>query len=51
MRGGTLAEPIYRPVATTFRQHGTNELIYLIGLYCLVSTTLNGLNVPVPERG
>ena len=34
----------------TFGQHGTNEMIYLVGLYCLVSTTLNGFNVPVPER-
>ena len=31
-------------------QHGTNELIYLVGLHVLVSTTLNGFNVPVPER-
>ena len=34
----------------TFGQHGANELIYLVGLYCLVSMTLNGFNVPVPER-
>ena len=27
-----------------------NELIYLVGLYALVSVTLNGFNVPVPER-
>ena len=31
-------------------RRGTNELIYFVGLYGLVSTTLNGLNVPVPER-
>ena len=24
-------------------------LIYLVGLYCLVSVTLNGFDVPVPE--
>jgi hypothetical protein len=34
----------------TFGQHGTNEMIYLFGLYSMVSTTLNGFNVPVPER-
>jgi hypothetical protein len=34
----------------TFGQHGANELIYLVGLYALVSMTLNGFNVPVPER-
>jgi 4-carboxymuconolactone decarboxylase len=50
VRGGTLPEPLYRLAVKTFGQHGTNELIYLVGLYCLVSTTLNGFNVPVPER-
>jgi hypothetical protein len=49
-RGGVLPEPIYRLALATFGQHGTNELIYLVGLYALVSTTLNGYNVPVPER-
>jgi 4-carboxymuconolactone decarboxylase len=50
VRGGTLPEPVYRLAVKTFGQHGTNKLIYLVGLYCLVSTTLNGFNVPVPER-
>ena len=50
VRGGTLPEPLYRLAVETFRQHGTNELIYLVGLYSLVSMTLNGFNVPVPER-
>jgi 4-carboxymuconolactone decarboxylase len=50
VRGGTLPEPLYRLSVITFGQHGTNELIYLVGLYSLVSTTLNGFNVPVPER-
>jgi 4-carboxymuconolactone decarboxylase len=50
VRGGTLPEPLYRLAVKTFGQHGTNELIYLVGLYALVSTTLNGFNVPVPER-
>lgn len=49
-RGGVLPEPLYRLALATFGQHGTNELIYLVGLYALVSTTLNGFNVPVPER-
>ena len=49
-QGGTLPEPLYRLAVETFGQHGANELIYLVGLYCLVSTTLNGFNVPVPER-
>jgi len=50
VRGGTLPEPLYRLAVETFGQHSTNEMIYLVGLYCLVSTTLNGFNVPVPER-
>jgi 4-carboxymuconolactone decarboxylase len=29
--------------------NGAAELIYLVGLYCLVSVTLNGFDVPVPE--
>ena len=50
VRGGVLPEPIYRLAVAAFGQHGANELIYLVGLYSLVSTTLNGFNVPVPER-
>ena len=49
-RGGVLPEPLYRLAVETFGQHGTNELVYLVGLYALVCTTLNGFNVPVPER-
>src|ERR1700761_2780776 len=50
VRGGTLPEPLYRLAVKTFGQHATNEMIYRVGLYALVSTTLNGFNVPVPER-
>jgi 4-carboxymuconolactone decarboxylase len=50
VNGGVLPEPVYRLSVETFGQHGTNELIYLVGLYCMVSMTLNGFNVPVPER-
>ncbi len=50
VRGGTLPEPLYRLAITTFGQHGANEMFYLVGLYSLVSTTLNAYNVPVPER-
>jgi hypothetical protein len=49
-RGGVLPEPIYALALRTFGQHGLNEMIYLVGLYAMVSTTLNGFNVPVPER-
>jgi 4-carboxymuconolactone decarboxylase len=50
VRGGVLPEPFYRLAVATFGQHGTNEMIYLVGLYSMVSTTLNGFNVPVPEQ-
>ncbi|MBV8973156.1 MAG: carboxymuconolactone decarboxylase family protein [Sphingomonadaceae bacterium] len=50
VRGGVLPEPIYALAKKTFGQHGLNEMIYLVGLYAMVSTTLNGFNVPVPER-
>jgi alkylhydroperoxidase family enzyme len=45
---GTLPELNYRQAVQAFNQHGAAELIYLIGLYCLVSVTLNGFDVPVP---
>jgi alkylhydroperoxidase family enzyme len=44
-----LPELTYQQAVQTFGQHGAAELIYLVGLYCLVSVTLNGFNVPVPE--
>jgi 4-carboxymuconolactone decarboxylase len=47
--GGVLPELVYRQAVSTFGQDGAAELIYLIGLYCLVSVTLNGFDVPVPE--
>jgi hypothetical protein len=44
------------PVATTsrcdpgaFGELGASQLIYLVGLYSLVSMTLNGFDVPVPR--
>ena len=33
------------------QSEGTAEFIYLVGLYCMVSVTLNGFDVPVPEIG
>jgi alkylhydroperoxidase family enzyme len=46
---GTLPEINYRQAVKAFGEHGAAELIYLVGLYCLVSVTLNGFNVPVPD--
>jgi 4-carboxymuconolactone decarboxylase len=50
VNGGVLPEPVYRLAVSSFGQHGANELIYLVGLYALVSMTLNGFNVPLPEK-
>jgi 4-carboxymuconolactone decarboxylase len=49
VQGGVLPELSYRQAVAAFGQHGAAELIYLVGLYCLVSVTLNGFDVPVPE--
>jgi 4-carboxymuconolactone decarboxylase len=47
--GGVLPELTYRAAVDAFGVHGAAEVCYLIGLYCLVSVTLNGFDVPVPE--
>ena len=47
--GGVLPELTYRAAVDAFGVHGAAELCYLVGLYCLVSVTLNGFDVPVPE--
>ncbi len=47
--GSVLPELVYRQAVKTFGEGGAAELIYLVGLYCLVSVTLNGFDVPVPE--
>jgi 4-carboxymuconolactone decarboxylase len=49
MHHGTLPEINYREAVKQFGVHGAAELIYLVGLYCLVSVALNGFNVPVPD--
>ncbi|SEC11243.1 hypothetical protein SAMN05519104_0776 [Rhizobiales bacterium GAS188] len=49
--GGVLPELCYKQAVAAFGETGAAELIYLVGLYCLVSVTLNGFDVPVPEEG
>jgi alkylhydroperoxidase family enzyme len=44
---GVLPELNYRQAVAAFGRTGAAELIYLVGLYCLVSVTLNGFDVPV----
>ena len=48
--GRVLPEPTYQRAVTLFTQRGVHELISLVGLYCFVSVTLNGFNVPVPTN-
>ncbi|QEX23719.1 hypothetical protein FRZ61_36580 [Hypericibacter adhaerens] len=47
--GGVLPGLIYQQSVAQFGLDGTAELISLVGLYCMVSVTLNGYDVPIPE--
>ena len=47
--GRVLQDMNYQQAVTLFGEQGTAEFIYLVGLYCMVSVTLNGFDVPVPE--
>jgi 4-carboxymuconolactone decarboxylase len=47
--GGVLPELTYHQSVRAFGEEGTAEIISLVGLYCMVSVTLNGFDVPVPE--
>jgi 4-carboxymuconolactone decarboxylase len=46
--GGTLPELTWRSAVQAFGDAGAAELSYLVGLYCLVSVTLNTFDVAVP---
>jgi 4-carboxymuconolactone decarboxylase len=48
--GGVLPELTYRAAVDAFGANGAVELCYLVGVYFLVSVTLNGFDVPVPEH-
>jgi 4-carboxymuconolactone decarboxylase len=47
--GGVLPALTYQQAVAFFGAEGTAEFIYLVGLYCMVSVTLNGFDVPIPE--
>ncbi len=49
VNGGLLPEIVYKKALNRFGEKSTAELIYLIGLYCMVAITLNGFDVPIPE--
>jgi 4-carboxymuconolactone decarboxylase len=44
-----MTELTYRATVEQFGKHGAAELSYLVGLYCLVSVTLNTFDVPAPD--
>jgi 4-carboxymuconolactone decarboxylase len=49
---GRVLHPLtYQQAVGLFGEDGTAEFIYLVGLYCMVSVTLNGFDVPVPQAG
>lgn len=50
INGGVLPEPTYRHAQALFGERGLAELIYLVGHYCFVSTTLNGFAIGVPDN-
>ena len=47
--GGVLPALTYQRAVGAFGLEGAAEFIYLVGLYCAVSVTLNGFDVPLPE--
>jgi 4-carboxymuconolactone decarboxylase len=47
--GHVLPEITHKEAIRAFGETGATELIYLVGLYCFVSVTLNGFDIPVPE--
>jgi 4-carboxymuconolactone decarboxylase len=48
--GGVLPALAYKRAVELFSEEGAAELIYLVGLYCMVSTTLNGFDIPIPDE-
>lgn len=48
--GGLLQALTYRQAIGLFGEEGTAEFIYLVGLYCMVSVTLNGFDIPIPDE-
>ena len=49
--GGVLPELSWKQGVAAFGLDGMAEFVYLVGLYCMVSITLNGFDVPIPQHG
>ncbi len=50
-RGGPVPEPVWRQAVSTLGELGAAQVVYLVGVYAFVATTLNGFDVPAPDRG
>lgn len=50
VRGGVLPELTWRQAVRLWGEAGAAELVNLVGLYALVSVTLNGFDVTVPDE-
>ncbi len=50
-RGDPVPEPIWRLAVETFGDLGVTQFVYLVGVYAFVAITLNGFDVPAPQRG
>ena len=51
LNGGVLPGPTYDAARDEMGQAALNELIQIVGLYALVSITLNAYDVPTEEKG
>ncbi len=49
VNGGVLPFITYKKAVKAFGEDGAAEFISLVGLYCMVSLTLNGFDVPTPD--
>ena len=47
--GSSLPELCYNHAVDAFGHQATAELIFLVGLYCMIAVTLNGFDVPIPQ--
>ncbi|MBT2246287.1 carboxymuconolactone decarboxylase family protein [Sphingobium sp. BHU LFT2] len=49
LNGGPLPAALYHELIAVLGRRETNQLFFLIGIYCSVSMLLNAHNVPAPE--
>jgi len=46
VKGGVLPAPLFKRAVSGLGLDGFNRVVFLVGQYCLVSTTLNAFDVP-----